>query len=171
VSKPKVETLDLYTSKDIAKIRALLTKEQNGLSAMTGLPLLKECLDHCHLPQNEQLVRGVLNSNENIALGKIENLYARYVGWWFKGTYPEFLRMVADYIDRGVDTRYRHLMWIKKVNTEFNKLSEGKKDVVLKGMGALTGSNSTERKKYFNACVMSRKFDYNTIVRLIKSAK
>jgi hypothetical protein len=169
VSKPKVETLDLYTVKDVARVRALLIQEQKGISALSNLPLYAPCLDHVH--DSEQLVRAVINNNENIALGRIESLYARYVGYWYKGSYPEFLRLTADYIERGTDVRFRHPGWVKKVNTEFNKLSEGKKDVVLRGMGALTGSNSTERKKYFNACVMSRKFDYNTIARLINSAK
>ena len=168
MTKPKVETRDLYTAKDIAEVRTLLSKEQKGLSTLTGLPLTKPCLDHCHSPENEQLVRGVLNSNENVALGKIENLYARYIGWWFKGTYPEFLRMVASYIERGVDPRFRHSCFIKKLNVEFNKLSEGKKDEVLVLLGKSKGKNSVERKKYFNQAVMSKDFGYNKILGTIK---
>lgn len=171
MTKPKIETQDLYTAKDIAAVRLLLTKEQNGLSALTGLPLTKPCLDHCHSPENEQLVRGVLNSNENVALGKIENLYARYIGWWFRGTYPEFLRMVASYIERGVDPRFRHSCFIKRLNVEFNKLSEGKKDEVLVLLGKTKGKNSTERKKYFNQAVMSKEFGYNAVLAAIKKSK
>ena len=171
MTKLKVETRDLYSAKDIAEVRVLLTKEQKGLSALTGLPLSKQCLDHCHSPENEQLVRGVLNSNENVALGKIENLYARYIGWWFKGTYPEFLRMVASYIERGVDPRFRHSCFIKKLNVEFNKLSEGKKDEVLVLLGKSKGKNGVERKKYFNQAVMSKEFGYNSIVATIKGIK
>ena len=167
----EIQTEDLYNVKDIARVRALLTKEQNRLSALTGLPLSKPCLDHCHSPENEQLVRGVLNSNENVALGKIENLYARYIGWWFKGTYPEFLRMVADYIERGVDRRFRHSCFIKKLNVEFNKLNESKKDEVLMLLGKNKGKNTTERKKYFNQAVMSREFGYNSVVATIKGIK
>ena len=171
MSKPKIDTRDLYTAKDIAAVRALLTKEQNGLSKLTGLPLSKPCLDHCHSAENEQLVRGVLNSNENVALGKIENLYARYIGWWFKGTYPEFLRMVADYIERGVDRRFRHSCFIKRLNVEFNKLSESKKDEVLLLLDKPKGKNTVERKKYFNQAVMSREFGYNAVLSAIKKSK
>lgn len=167
----KNTTEDLYNTKDIARVRAVLTKEQKGLSALTGLPLTKPCLDHCHSPENEQLVRGVLNSSENVALGKIENLYVRYIGWWFKGTYPEFLRMVASYIERGVDPRFRHSCFIKKLNVEFNKLNEGKKDEVLVLLGKTKGKNSSERKKYFNQAVMSKEFGYNTVLSAIKTSK
>ena len=48
MSKAKVDTQDLYTTKDIAAVRALLTKEQNGLSKLTGLPLDSAVLDHKH---------------------------------------------------------------------------------------------------------------------------
>ena len=171
MSKAKVDTQDLYTTKDIATVRALLIKEQNGVSALTGLTLSKPCLDHCHSPENEQLVRGVLNSNENVALGKIENLYARYIGWWFKGTYPEFLRLCADYIERGVDRRFRHSCFIKRLNVEFNKLSESKKDEVLLMLDKPKGKNTAERKKYFNQSVMSREFGYNSVVATIKGIK
>lgn len=164
-------TVDLYTSTDIAKVRALLIKEQKNKSSMTGLPLDKPVLDHCHSIENEQLVRGVLNSNENIILGKIENLYARYVGWWFKGSYPEFLRMVASYIERGVDRRYRHNSWLSKVKTMFNSLKEGNKDKVLIQLGSTAGKNSAERKKLFSKVVLNKELGYNKIVLVIKKFK
>ena len=160
-------TRDLYTSKDIAEVRALLIKEQKNKSAMTGLPLVTPCVDHCHRPDSAQLVRAVINSNENIALGKIEGLYARYVGWWFKGSYPEFLRMVADYIDKGLDFRFRHNGFIKRLNTEFNRLNEGKKDSVLVSLGISVGKNTAERKKAFNKAILSRELGYTSILDLI----
>jgi len=155
MTKPKIETEDLFTAKDIARVRAFLIKEQKNKSTMTGLPLTKPCVDHMH--DQEQLVRAVINSPENIALGKIEGLYARYVGWWFKGTYQEFLRMVASYLDLGVDRRFRHNGWIKKVGTIFNSLNEGKKDKLLLELGRTEVKNSVERKKYFNTSELRRK--------------
>jgi len=162
-------TEDLYTSKDIARVRAFLIKEQKSKSAMTGLPLISPVCDHKH--DQEQLVRAVINSSENIALGKIEGLYARYVGWWFKGSYSEFLRMVSDYLDRDVDRRFRHNGWIKKVNTIFSSLNEGKKDKVLLELGMSVGKNSVERKKYFNTSVLSRKKSYTEIMEVLKKCK
>ena len=164
-------TKDLYTTADIAKVRALLTKEQNNKSAMTGLTLSSPCLDHCHSTENEQLVRAVINSSENVALGRIEGLYARYVGYWYEGTYPEFLRLVADYIERGVDRRYRHNMWLSKVKTLFNSLKEGNKDKVLIELGSTAGKNGAERKKLFSKVVLNKELGYNKIVLVIKKFK
>jgi len=162
----KLITQDLFTAKDIADIRSLLTKEQNGVSAMTGLPLTNACVDHLH--DDEQLVRAVINSKENVALGRIEGLYARYVGYWYEGTYPEFLRLIADYIERGVDRRYRHNMWLSKVTTKFCTLKESSKDSVLIELGTSCGKNALERKKNFSKALMTRKFSYNQIMDLIK---
>jgi len=133
---------------------------------MTGLPLTNACLDHLH--DDEQLVRAVINSKENVALGRIEGLYARYVGYWYDGTYPEFLRFVADYIERGVDRRYRHNMWLAKVTTKFCALKESSKDSVLIELGSTVGKNAQERKKNFSKALMTRKFSYNAVMDLIK---
>lgn len=165
------ETLDLYTTKDVADVRTLLIKEQNGLSAMTSLPLTRAVLDHCHSKENNQLVRAVINSNENVALGRLEGLYGRYVGYWYEGSYPEFLRLAASYIDSGVDSRFRHPMWIKKINTSFNALSEGKKDAVLLEMNRPVGKNAAERKKYFNDVILKRELGYTAVLAVIKKFK
>lgn len=133
---------------------------------MTGLPLTTPCVDHLH--DIEQLVRAVINSKENVALGRIEGLYNRYVGYWWKGTYPEFLRLVADYIERGVDRRFRHNGWLKKALTEFNKLSEGSKDSVLLEMNTNKGKNTLERRNNFSKALMTRNLSYNQILNLIK---
>jgi hypothetical protein len=159
-------TTDLFTTTDISKVRTLLIKEQGSISALSGLPLEQPVLDHLH--DIEQFVRGVINSKENVALGRIEGLYGRYIGYWYKGTYPEFLRLVADYIERGVDRRFRHNGWLKKALTEYNKLSEGKKDLVLAALDSPLGKNGVERKKNFSKALMTRKFSYNTVMNLIK---
>jgi len=164
-------TTDLYTSKDIAGVRTLLIKEQQGLSAMTGLPLSSSCLDHCHSAENHQLVRAVINSKENVALGRIEGLYARYVGYWYEGTYPEFLRLVADYIERGVDHRYRHSMWIAKISTMFFSLTTSKQDEILVKLGQPKGKNQKERKKYLQRAILSKKFGYTALRSMIELTK
>jgi len=164
-------TIDLYTPKDIAAVRSVLSKEQNGLSAMTGLPLSSPVTDHCHSAENHQLVRAVINSKENVALGRIEGLYARYVGYWYEGTYPEFLRLVADYIERGVDHRYRHSMWIAKISTMFFSLTTAKQDELLIELGQPKGKNQKERKKYLQRAILSKKFGYTALRRMIELTK
>jgi hypothetical protein len=164
-----IPTLDLYTTQDITEVRNLLIKEQRNQSAMTGLPLDSPVTDHIH--DNEQLVRAVINSKENVALGRIEGLYARYVGYWYKGTYPEFLRLVADYIERGSDGRYRHNMWRAKVLTFFNRLNAKQQDKVLETLGYPKGKNPSERKDYFKKITMNRAFGYDTIKDVIKEVQ
>lgn len=69
-------TVDLYTAADIAKVRALLLAEQKNTCAITKLPLksVDAHTDHAH--DSEQLVRGAVNKNANMLLGKLENLQA-----------------------------------------------------------------------------------------------
>lgn len=168
-AKLSVDTTDLYNAKEISAVRALLTKEQNGLSALTGLPLTTPVTDHCHTAENHQLVRAVINSKENVALGRIEGLYARYIGYWYEGTYPEFLRLVADYIERGVDRRYRHSMWIAKINTMFFKLSTAKQDELLVKLGQPKGKNQKDRKKYLQRVILSKNFGYTALREMIET--
>lgn len=159
-------TTDLFTTTDISKVRTLLIKEQGNISALSGLPLEQPVLDHLH--DIEQFVRGVINSKENVALGRIEGLYGRYIGYWYKGTYPEFLRQVANYIERGVDRRYRHNGWLSKVKTEFSKLKEGDKDKVLIKLGSKAGKNGLERKKLFSKVILNKELGYTLILSTIK---
>jgi len=161
-------TVDLYTPKDIAAVRSVLSKEQNGLSILTGSPLIESVLDHRH--DTEQFVRAVINTKENVALGAIENLYTRYVKFWYKGSYSSFLRQVADFLERPVDRRYRHSGWLSKVKTIFNKLPESKKDQVLHKLGKPKGKNSTERKKLFASAILNRELGYITIMKMLTEA-
>lgn len=166
MTEPNVKTRDLYSAKDIAEVRALLFKEQNGLSTLTGLPLDSAVLDHKH--DIEQFVRAVINSRENVALGAIENLYVRYVKYWFNGTYSDFLRQVALYLEEPEDSRFRHNGWMSKVKVEFNKLSEGNKDKVLIELGQTVGKNQAERKKLFSKAILNKELGYNKILGTIK---
>ena len=159
-------TMDLYTPKDIAAVRSSLSKEQNGLSILTGSPLIESVLDHRH--DTEQFVRAVINTKENVALGAIENLYTRYIKFWYKGSYSSFLRQVADFLERPVDRRYRHSGWLSKVKIEFNKLSEGNKDKVLLELGQTAGKNQAERKKLFSKVILNKELGYNKILGTIK---
>jgi len=144
-------TEDLRTTKDVARVRANLLEEQNGLDACTGLPIPKEqaVLDHCH--DDEQFVRAVLHRQTNAAIGKIENFYKRLLAFWYSGTLPDFLRQAADYLEKQPDTRYRHPGWMKKAQTKFNKLSASNQRQLLQDLGQDTGNltNLTDRKKAF----------------------
>lgn len=164
-------TIDLYNTTDVKKVRELLTKEQGNKCAVTGLdiPVKQHVLDHAH--DDTQLVRGVLHRQVNAFAGKAENAYTRLIAWWYPNDLPTLLRECADYLEKEPDGRYRHNGWIKKINTEFNKLKESSKDVVLVALKQTKGKNGAERKKLFQRAVLTREHSYDTIRTLIQTVK
>ena len=161
-----MQTKELYTTAEVKEVRESLLKEQNNLDAVTGLeiPPKQAVLDHCH---NTQYVRGVLHRQVNAGLGKIENLWTRYLKHWYPYNLPTFLRQCAEYIEQEPDTRYYHPGWLKKVNAAFNKLPAKEKDRVLKAMKLETGTNDTQRKESFRKGILTRQFKFDTIKELI----
>jgi hypothetical protein len=163
-------TKDLYTTKDVAEVREILLKEQKGIDPITGqlIPAKKCALDHDHKTQH---VRGVLHLQSNAVLGKLENLWPRYLSWWYEGTLSSFLRGCADYIEDSdkKEPRYNHPAWIRKVGVEFNKLSEGAKDRTLINLGSTTGKNSKERKALFGKVIKSKRFTFKEILEKMKN--
>ena len=164
-------TIDLYNTTDVKHVREQLTKEQNNKCLVTGLdiPPKQHVLDHAH--DDDQFVRGVLHRQVNAFLGKAENAYTRLMQWWYPNDLPTLMRECANYLEREQDTRYRHTMWIKKINTAFNKLKSSEKDQLLELMGLEKGKNDTERKKIFQKGILTREYGYDTIRQLIGEIK
>lgn len=164
-------TIDLYNSKDKQVVRELLTKEQNNLCAITGLPIepKQHILEHAH--DDQMLIRGVTSRQANSALGVIERVWTRYLKWWYSGTLSDFLRQCANYLEKPHDTRWRHDMWIKKANTAFNKLNESNKDKVLVALGCDKCKNGAERKKAFQTAILTKQFGYDILLNFINNAK
>lgn len=161
------KTKDLYTTSDVKKVREALLLEQNNLDSVTGLeiPQKQAVLDHCH---NSQYVRAVLHRQVNASLGKIENLWIRYLKHWYPYDLSTFLRQCADYIEKEPDKRFYHPGWIKKVNASFNKLSAKEQDRVLTALGSVKGSNSTQRKELFKRKLLTKSFSFDTIKSFIE---
>ena len=162
-------TIDLYNATDVKKVREALTEEQNNIDALTKLPIepKQHCLDHNH---DTMRVRAVLARQSNAALGKIENIWTRYLSYWYPHDLPTFLEQSAEYLRRPDDDRWNHPHWIKKVNTAFNKLKESDKDKVLEAMGASKCKNGAERKKSFQSVILTKQFSYDTLTFLIDNA-
>lgn len=163
-------TIDLYNTADVKKVREQLTKEQDNIDPLTKLQIepKQHCLDHNH---DTMKVRAVLARQSNAALGKIENIWTRYLSYWYPHDLPTFLEQSAEYLRMPDDHRWNHPQWVKKVNTEFNKLKEAQKDIVLVALGQTKGKNGTERKKLFNRAVLTREYSYDTIRALILELK
>lgn len=163
-------TKDLYTTKDVAEVRQKLLTDQKNIDPITKqvIPEKQAVLDHDH---KTQYVRAVLHRQTNAVLGKIENLWNRYLSWWYTGTLSQFLRGCADYIEKEHTEEYVHPAWIKKAKTEFNKLSEGAKDRALKNLGSVAGKNSTERKKLFDKVIKTKQFTFKQILEAMKGTE
>jgi len=160
----------LITTKDVAEVRKKIYEEQAGIDKLTGLPLeYKDAvLDHNH---KTMYVRGVLHRQSNAVLGKIENMWKRYLAWWYSGTLSEFLRGCADYIETKDDVRFVHPHWIKAMLTKFRALNEEMKKHVLKSMARPEGSNSKERIATFDKALKSGQFTMTHVESIINKTK
>lgn len=160
----------LYTTKDVQKVREHLYKEQEGIDPITGLliPEKQKVLDHDH---SNHFVRAVLHRQTNAVLGKIENLWTRYLAWWYVGTLSEFLRGCADYIEKEHPKEYLHPAFIKSLQVQFNKLNEKQKQNVLSHFGVDKGCNGTQRKLYFKKFILKRTCSMNEILEVIQKEK
>ena len=156
----------LYTTKDVARVRDKLYKEQGGIDLITGLeiPDKQAVLDHCH---DSQFVRAVLHRQTNAVLGKIENLEMRFLSWWFDGTLSDFLRGCADYLDKEHEQKYLHPAFIKKLQVQFNKLNEKQKQNVLSYFGEDNGVNSVQRKLTFKKFVLKKTHSMQDILTIL----
>ena len=166
-------TQDLYTTLDVKKVKEILYKEQQGKCAMTGIafPIKDFHTDHAH--DDEQLVRAALYKQSNMALGKLEGLWTRYLAYWYPHTLPEFLRQAAAYLERSnrtPETRWRHPGWQKKLTVLFNRLPAVKQNLVLKLLCDKQGTNPAARKKLWSTIVKDRTLGYNTILKTLKGA-
>lgn len=160
----------LYTASDVKSVRSVLLREQNGLDALTGLPLSASdaVCDHDH---KTQYVRGILHRQSNALLGKIENLYNRYLSWWYSGSLSDFLRKTADYLDKEHSKEYVHPGWIKRCTIDFCKLTAKQQTDVLLKLNSSDGKNAVERKKIFSKRLLDKEHSYDTISSLLNSVK
>jgi len=162
-------TKDLYTPKDVSEVREEIYKEQGNVCKLSKIAFDLKDMHTDHKHDDEQLVRGILYKQSNLALGKVEGLYNRYLSYWYPGTLSDFLRQAADYIELPQDTRYRHPGWIKKIQTRFNKLSATQMKAVLEHFAVPTGKNLIERKKIFGKLVLDRDIGYNRLREVIST--
>lgn len=172
--KTSVSTIDLYSAEDVKRVKHLLYKEQQGKCALSGVAVDIKDVHTDHRHDSEQLVRGALHKQANMALGKLEGLWTRYLSYWYPSTLPEFLKASAGYLERSEatpDTRFRHTGWIKVCKTKFNKLSAKQMDKVLVELGSTHGKNLAERKAKFAKIVLDRSLGYDAIRAVINKQK
>lgn len=108
------------------KLRGELIASQNGLCAILREPLINPVLDHSHKGcEQEGHVRGVLEGIVNLAEGHINKLWKKHLEKNTELTLPEFLRNLADYLDKDVSDNplhygilLEHKKWISRWKNE-----------------------------------------------------
>ena len=169
----KEEPKHLYTPTDVAKVRKILFDAQAGFDPILQQPIdIKGAVvDHDHTSQR---VRGVLHRQTNSFEGKVQNAYDRCLKWMSDRTLSDILRSLADYYedtDRIAHTMPIHHGFLKRLSTDFNGLNEQGKKEVLHLLQQPQGNNATERRKLFRKALMTRKFTYEQVKKLIEERK
>ena len=146
-----------------------LIKAQNGIDPILNEPFKETvCLDHDHFSQH---CRAALNRNTNAFEGLVVNAYKRCLSWLTDKPLPEILRGLALYLEKDHTSNPYHPSFLKKLKTEFNKLSASQQNEVLKTLGSITGSNPKTRKELFAKVVMERSLGYDVILLTIKDVR
>lgn len=160
----------LYTTKDVSATRQKLLDDQDGVDPITGLiiPCGQAVLDHDH---NTQFVRAVLHRQSNAVLGKLENMYTRYLSWWYKGTLAYFLRGCANYLETKHPEDYVHPAFVKYLQIQFNKLTEGQKKNVLAYLNSDVGVNGKQRKELFKKVIQRKEHGMKEFLKIIEKEK
>lgn len=160
----------LTSASDVKDCREELLGIQGNKDAMTGLDLaLRDAvLDHCH---KSTLVRGVLHRQTNAALGKLENVYRRLLGWWIPIDLPTFLRSAADYLEQE-DLEILHPHWVRKSMSLFNSLNAAQQNALLKEFGRhKQKTNLTERRKLFREVLTKRLCTFGEVQEAVEGVK
>ena len=162
----------LYTPADVKRYRDELVKKQNGIDPILLEPFKETpVLDHSH---STQRVRAALNRNSNAFEGKVYNAWVRCLKWLSDKPLPEILRNLADYYEeteRIEHTMPYHPGFIKRLCTDFANLNEAGKKQVLLQMSQHQGNNGTERKSIFRKAILSKKYTFEQIQKLIQTEK
>jgi hypothetical protein len=156
----------LHTPKDVKEYRQELLAKQDGVDALTGLPLEEKgaVLDHNH---ETEVVRGVIDRQVNAALGKIENIWKRYLSTWYPGKLTDFLEQAKVYIDSDGFMQTHpvyHPNWINRCVRDFKKLDALHQRMVLKEMNEDSDftmpSNAEGRVKLFRATILKKRMTF-----------
>jgi hypothetical protein len=160
----------LYTPKEVKEARKRLFEKAKGVD-----PILREkinfddsVMDHDHTSQH---CRSAIHRQSNAFEGLVFNAYKRCLQWLTDKPLPVILRNLADYIETDFRDNPYHPGWVKRVTTDFSKLSSKQQDEVLLLIGTSVGKNAAERKKLFNKRLLDKVHGYDIIRNIINEVK
>lgn len=163
-------TEDLYTTKDVERVRKYLVEKQGGIDPILQAPFKEPpCLDHDH---RTQLVRGALGRNSNAFEGKVYNAFVRCLRWQTDLSFIEVLKNLVLYLETDCFVKAYHPAWIKRVTADFRALPADKQNLVLSELGnSHSCRNKKERENAFKGYVLSKQYGFDRLGRLVDEKK
>lgn len=148
----------ICNDKDLKQTREELLKLQQGKDLITKETVRNPCLDHDH--GINQQVRGVIGREVNVFLGKVENGYYRYIGYWSDIPLPDLLENMAEYIRRP-NEEIVHKGWIDVSVRKFKSLAAVRQKYLLKIINSNNiGGNQDTRVKSLRKVLVSGSISY-----------
>lgn len=126
--KPKSYQLNsnwLSNSAQIKKYRDTLVKQNHGLCEVTGVKLLRHCLDHDHVTGK---CRGVLESKVNLFEGRVAKQFRKYMRDCSM-SYADFLIALGKYLNQQPDNAPLHYKTVEQMDKRLNRML--KSDIAL----------------------------------------
>jgi hypothetical protein len=110
------EDLWLKNTREVADLREEVSKANGRRCEMTGEPLKRAALDHCH---RTGVVRGVISQHNNVLEGYILKYFQKYVAKHTNLNLPQWLRKLADYLELDFE-RKLHFRNIHDMNMKLS---------------------------------------------------
>lgn len=151
----------LKDSKDAAKYRSELLKEQNGLDPIINKKVIDPVLDHKHF--GDQECRAVLDRTVNSFEGKVQNAFNRYIKHLTDEDISTVLRNLADYYERDTSNTPIHHTALTIDVRKFKALPAKQQCEVLESFGVIPESNVKKRSNQARKLIKEGKLDMQNI--------
>lgn len=151
----------LKDSKDAAKYRSELLKEQNGLDPIINKKVIDPVLDHKHF--GDQECRAVLDRTVNSFEGKVQNAFNRYIKHLTDEDISTVLRNLADYYERDTSNTPIHHTALTIDVRKFKALPAKQQCEVLESFGVVPESNVKKRSNQARKLIKEGKLDMQNI--------
>lgn len=168
MQKSKLQQNNSLYGNNVPTVRSALLKQQGGKDAILQEEIKEAaCLDHDH---KSMRVRAVLSRGMNAFEGEVYNSYKRRLQYLTDKPLPVILRRLADYLEVDYSQNPYHPAWMKKVKTEFRKLSACRQNKVLLELGLESKPNAKAREQAFSKKLLDRSLGFDKIRTVINTA-
>jgi len=142
-----------------SKLKKFRESERPKACPITGITNPSWAVDHCH---NNGMIRGVISSEGNAYLGRVENAFNRLSKTARTSGLPQVLRNIADYLERP-NSKLLHPKGCLQLCGRFNRLTKDDQVFSLKKLGYTKAeisdcSNSSERTELYKRKIKNDRY-------------